>query len=314
MTSRKKTPGECPEEKSDMPVRKVAIGVPVFNGERWLENTIQSILNQDFPDFELVIGDNASTDNTPNICAEYQKLDNRVRYFRNPHNLGVYRNYDLVFERSYSRYFKWCAVGDSCDPSFIAKAVRVLDTDCKVVLASAKTRLKGQDIENVEKFLADLHIMDDQPAQRYRYFLDHVRLNNVMNGLIRRNALTRTALNKPFRASDVCLMAELSLIGKFYEIPEELLCRRMEVDTATVLRKVNERHGFYVGDAAKANQLVEWKRNIALLTGIIRSKVNLHSKLSLLLYLGRRMSWGRTKLIRELIHMVRRRHKHDLRS
>jgi cellulose synthase/poly-beta-1,6-N-acetylglucosamine synthase-like glycosyltransferase len=61
---------------------KVSIGLPVYNGERYLAETIQSLRDQVFPDFEIIICDNASTDGTAEICRRYLNLDKRIRYYR----------------------------------------------------------------------------------------------------------------------------------------------------------------------------------------------------------------------------------------
>src|SRR5262249_60446249 len=104
-----------------------SVGLPVFNGESYLESAITSVLGQTFEDFELIICDNASTDRTAEICNDYAARDSRIRYFRNPRNLGAAPNYNLAFSQARGRYFKWLAHDDRMRPSFLAKTVRVLD-------------------------------------------------------------------------------------------------------------------------------------------------------------------------------------------
>lgn len=104
----------------------VSIGLPAFNGERYLASTIRSILDQDFADFELIIGDNASTDGTRAVCEAFAAADPRIRYHHNPRNLGAGPNYDLCFHRSRGRYFKWAAHDDMLAPGFLSAAVAAL--------------------------------------------------------------------------------------------------------------------------------------------------------------------------------------------
>ena len=92
--------------------RKVAIGLPVFNGEKLIASTLECLLRQTYGDFELIISDNASTDRTEQICREYAERDSRIRYLRQPENLGAVPNFNRVFEISDSQYFKWAAVDD----------------------------------------------------------------------------------------------------------------------------------------------------------------------------------------------------------
>ena len=106
---------------------RVSIGMPVFNGENYLAEALDSLLTQTFSDFELIISDNASTDKTEEICRAYAVRDQRIRYFRNQENLGASRNYNRVFELSSGEYFKWAAHDDLCAPEFLGRCVDVLD-------------------------------------------------------------------------------------------------------------------------------------------------------------------------------------------
>src|ERR1700737_2789384 len=95
-----------------MHVPRVSIGLPVYNGERYLRFAIDSLLEQDYINFELIISDNASTDATQAICQEFADKDPRVRYYRNQTNLGASGNYDRVFELARGDLFKWAAHDD----------------------------------------------------------------------------------------------------------------------------------------------------------------------------------------------------------
>ena len=106
---------------------RVSIGLPVFNGERYLARAIESVLGQDFRDLELIVCDNASTDRTPEICAAYARRDARVRYFRNPRNLGAGPNYDRCFRLARGEYFKWAAHDDRLAPDYLSRTVAALD-------------------------------------------------------------------------------------------------------------------------------------------------------------------------------------------
>src|SRR5690348_16440326 len=95
---------------------RVSIGLPVFNGENFIADAIASVLGQTLTYVELVIQDNASTDRTAEICADFAARDRRVRYFRNPTNLGLAPNYNLAFHNSRGHYFKWLAHDDYLEP------------------------------------------------------------------------------------------------------------------------------------------------------------------------------------------------------
>ena len=93
---------------------RVSIGLPVYNGQEFLEETLHSILNQTFNDFELIICDNASTDRTAEICRSFAKRDRRIRYYRNEINLGAAKNFNGVFFLARGEYLKWSDNDDLC--------------------------------------------------------------------------------------------------------------------------------------------------------------------------------------------------------
>src|SRR5690348_12208016 len=122
-------------------MRKVAIGMPVWNGEAFLAEAIESVLGQTYGDLELVISDNASTDATAEICHGYAQRDSRIRYIRQDRNIGAGPNHVEVFRRSSSAYFKWASHDDVLEPGFLEACVRVLDESDAVVLCSPATLL-----------------------------------------------------------------------------------------------------------------------------------------------------------------------------
>nr|MDJ0569288.1 glycosyltransferase family 2 protein [Pleurocapsa sp. MO_192.B19] len=117
----------------------VSIGMPVYNGERYLENALNSILAQTFRDFELIISDNGSTDKTEEICRQYANVDRRIRYFRNEQNLGAGWNFDRVAQLATGKYFKWACHDDLCALEFLQRCIEILEQAPNIVLAYPKT-------------------------------------------------------------------------------------------------------------------------------------------------------------------------------
>src|SRR4051812_21445947 len=115
-----------------------SIGLPVYNGENHLRQSIESILAQTWQDFEFIISDNASVDSTPDICREYAERDSRIRYIRQPSNCGLSRNTNFVFEQSTGEYFKWVSHDDIHVPEFLARCVEVLDRSPSAVMVSPR--------------------------------------------------------------------------------------------------------------------------------------------------------------------------------
>jgi glycosyltransferase involved in cell wall biosynthesis len=122
-------------EHSKRPV--VSIGMPVYNGERFLRQALDSLLSQTYRDFELIISDNASNDSTPAICAEYAARDSRIRYIRQPKNLGASANFKLVFDEALGQYFTWAAHDDVRSLNYIELTVNNFKPDDACVTGCA---------------------------------------------------------------------------------------------------------------------------------------------------------------------------------
>jgi len=119
-------------------VPQVSIGMPVYNGEPFIQEALDSLLAQTFADFELIISDNASTDGTEAICREYAARDKRIRCVRQPENLGAAANFQFVLDEAVGEYFMWAAADDVWLPKFIETCMKLLKTD-----ASAKMAMTG---------------------------------------------------------------------------------------------------------------------------------------------------------------------------
>jgi glycosyltransferase involved in cell wall biosynthesis len=108
----------------------VSIGMPVFNGEQYIREALDSLLGQTFPDFELIISDNASTDRTSEICLEYAAQDQRIRYIRQPEDRGMLFNFNFVVQQARGEYFMWAACDDIWAPNWIHTLLRNMSNEC----------------------------------------------------------------------------------------------------------------------------------------------------------------------------------------
>jgi glycosyltransferase involved in cell wall biosynthesis len=205
----------------------------VYNGARYLALTIDSILAQTFGDFELLISDNASTDGTEEICRRYAARDSRIRYVRNLTNLGAARNYNQAFELAQGRYFKWNGHDDPLAPQFLERCVEVLDRDPGVVLCFSRNR--AIDEHGAERDVGALTALTFAPKPQLASPHAHIRFyhavvadhpQGAVFGLIRRAVLAKTALIGGYRSSDLPLLGEVALRGRFHQISEALQDRR----------------------------------------------------------------------------------------
>ena len=122
-------------------VPRLTIGLPVYNSERYVAESIESLLGQSYTDFELVISDNASTDDTPNICERYAKQDPRIRYYRQPRNVGLAPNHNFCVEQARGELFKWAAGDDLYHRDLLLRCVEALDERPEAVLVHSYTAM-----------------------------------------------------------------------------------------------------------------------------------------------------------------------------
>jgi glycosyltransferase involved in cell wall biosynthesis len=211
---------------------RLSIGLPVYNGERYLAETLECFLAQTFADFEIIIGDNASTDLTAEICRSFARRDARIRYHRNETNLGAIPNYNKVFALARSPFFKWTADDDMYHPRYLEACFRILDDDRHVVLAHSRTKFvddNGQefDVDHSEgcyidprtghRRKPDSPMVADSPLALVRFWqvLSGALWGTHMFGVMRRDVLQKTQLLPDFAGSDRAMLAELALLGRF---------------------------------------------------------------------------------------------------
>jgi glycosyltransferase involved in cell wall biosynthesis len=234
----------------------VSIGLPVYNGEKYLEQTLDSILAQTFTDFELIISDNASTDRTHEICQSYLDQDRRIRFFRAEKNLGAAPNFNRVFNLSSGEYFKWAAHDDLIAPEFLSSCVKVLDSNPSLVLCFPRAKI----IDDEGTFLGEHEFKADtrspKPHIRYRNLVLTPDMGWQVFGLIRASVLRKTSLHGSYPASDLVLLAELSLHGDFYEIPERLLFPRYHPGQATIQIPVERNRTLFYDTSLEAKILL----------------------------------------------------------
>jgi len=200
----------------------VSIGVPVFNGENGLACALDSLLVQDYPNLEIIISDNASTDSTPDICTEYARKDLRVRLYRSEENLGVIWNYMRVLELSSGKYFMLAAHDDVRAPSFVSACVEKMEQCPDAVLCQSCTAIF---IEGREEMLCEAHLDSFECLTglvgRYRETLKNFPMTAIY-GLFRSSAMRKTQLYNKVIATDVAFIQELSIHGAFIQVPKTL--------------------------------------------------------------------------------------------
>ena len=218
---------------------KLSIGLPVYNGELFIERAIESILAQTFTDFELIISDNASTDSTQEICQNFSKKDNRIRIFKQEKNIGVHRNFYFLLSQAKGEYFAWTAVDDYLDKDFMEKNLKVLESHDSIVSSigkivpygteSLKIDSKLIDTSNYPKFVKNYvkrgrhkKMIDTGPVSgdintKIRSLLKITKSLGRWYGVHRTEQLKQCIVKKPFINVEVAVFLNLLRLGDFYE-------------------------------------------------------------------------------------------------
>ena len=284
----------------------VTVGLPVYNSEQYLPNSLRSLLTQTYEDFVLIISDNASTDRTAEICQDFAAGDKRIRYYRNPTNIGNPANFNRVFQHSSTPYLKWSTADDFWAPTFLEKAMAVMEADESVALCYPKTYVVHGDDPDVEAYEDNLDLPQDDPAERFFTLLERIGLAHQHLGVIRTSMLRRTHLLRPEVGSDIAFLAELSLYGKFHELPERLFYRRFHPKSGS-WKRTDAQHQAkrYLGANAKRMRLLQWHRQMALLSAACSAPLSAAERWRICRTLLRRAISNRDLLAGELVAALR---------
>lgn len=220
----------------------VAIGMPTRNGAAFIAQALESLLAQDHREFEIVVSDNASTDDTADIVRGFARRDSRVRHERIEETLSAAQNFDRVFGLTTGPYFMWAADDDLWDPSYVRRCAAALDAKPALVMASTSVRFIAPDGEVSE---ADDPRYDNPDlssrsvVRRVRTLLGRRGWYQVY-GLARRDALERTHLFQDTYGPDVILVLELAMLGPLAVVPEPLFFYRRHAGRTEQVRAARQ--------------------------------------------------------------------------
>ena len=316
----------------------ISIGLPVYNGEKHIQETLDSLTRQSFKNFEIVICDNASTDKTEEICRKYVEKDPRIKYHQNSTNLGPAKNYNLVFERSQGKYFKWASYDDLYRPNYLEKCVDILEKDDSIVLCYPLVSFIDADSQEIGKSATNLlNLKSMSPAKRFKNYQRLIfprafarpknkiefsqldRSNDIspiqkpaqkhpggdrwtpIFGIIRSSALEKTPKIGSYVNADVVLLGELALLGRYHELPEHLFLYR---DHTAASGRTNK--GYYEWsvwfDPENKGKLIFplWQQLFQFIAAIMRSRLSLPDKVACYNTMLKWLIGMRARLLKEI--------------
>jgi glycosyltransferase involved in cell wall biosynthesis len=221
-------------------VPRLSIGLPVYNGENYLAESLEALLGQSYEDFELIISDNASTDGTAGICRRYEKQDSRIRYFRQPRNIGCAPNHNFVIGQARGELFKTASHDDLYACDLIKLCVAALDEYPHVVLAHSWSAVIDSSGVVTELVQYPVKTAASRAPERFRSMLFD-GWGDDEGGVIRMEVLRRTSLHASYHFADRTFTTEIGLYGPFYMVPDRLYFRREHAGQGGKISGVRQR-------------------------------------------------------------------------
>jgi len=212
----------------------VSIGMPVYNGEPFIREALDSLLSQSFTDYEFIISDNASTDGTEAICREYAAKDARIRYVRQMENLGATANFNVVLDEAIGEFFMWAAADDKRSENFIEENLIFLSNNHEFVASTSPVRFEDSDFNELS--MGDFSLDQTNRIVRICKFFTKWHANGRFYSLIRRESLIDYPFrNEDYLGADWAWVVHLASKGKLKRIQTGWVC----LGTTGVSRKTN---------------------------------------------------------------------------
>lgn len=286
----------------------ITVGLPVYNGARFLEAAIDSIRQQVGVELELIISDNASTDETEAICRRLCSEDGRLRYIRQPENRGAAWNYNELVRLARGSYFKWAAHDDVCAPTFLARCKQILDGDDRVVLAYPRAVDIDADGTETKPYPSLSYATQADAVARAKDVVDTPTPCFESFGLIRTRTLRETKMIGPYTSSDRTLFFELALRGAFMEVDEALFFHRQhDGRSVNSHRNATQRDAWFDPCRSGMHTSPRFRFIGEHVLAVVRSPLSATQKASVLVYLPRLVARYARPLAGETARWVRHR-------
>lgn len=291
-----------------MSKRRVVVGLPVYNGQKYVAAAIESHLAQTFGDFELVISDNGSTDATPDICTDYASRDNRVRYWRSPENRGILWNHRRVLDaiESPDQYFRWAGADDLPEPGLFATMVQILDTRPEVASVVPDTRNIDDDGKTIGSMPRSLDLQFPDVFQRAHDVLVASYQHVIAYGLIRAATLQVMRTKPNYPGWDAVFTWELALRGQMVQTDGTFLLRRFHAGSISRVKTAKELRKWVEPSARTGMNFPHWTWAYEHARTLMAAPLSTRDRLRIGKFLARATLWQRAHLIRDVTQTAKR--------
>ncbi len=247
----------------------LTIGLPVYNGERFIEGALDSLLAQTFTDFELLIADNVSTDRTQSICESYARRDARIRYVRHERHIPVFPNTEYVMRHARGTYFMLVGDDDLYHPEYAARLMAVHEATPGLMLVYANF---GYVTSDGRKVAAGTKVFIDPSSSPVRNIALHIWKRPVLPMIMGIFRTERLAAGLPFVSFgtvtggvDLVFMARVLPFGRVASVRDVLFWYRLKDRPASIISQWPS--------GALARRWAIWKLNGRVAAGISRAIV-----------------------------------------
>lgn len=218
----------------------VSVGLPVRNGAERIKRVVESVLAQDHEQLQLVISDNASTDGTEDLCRDLVKADSRIKYHRNPEDVGLFNNFVQTMRLAEGEFFRWVSDDDSLEPTCVSRSLQAFGEDDRLILVTAQISYTGDDGVTQTAAYEGTRLRSDDPVERFTEMLRMLNESHLLidplYGLFRRAPVAAIARRNMLREDEV-FATKLALAGPWGHVPEVLAHRNWKHESPSVLAR-----------------------------------------------------------------------------
>ncbi|WP_310485012.1 glycosyltransferase [Chamaesiphon sp. VAR_48_metabat_403] len=207
----------------------LTIGIPIYNGERYIRESLDSIISQDYSNLEIIISDNCSTDKTKDICLEYADRDSRIKYYEQETNLGATANFNFILKLATGTFFTWAAYDDYLATSYVRKCIEKMQQHPTAIGCCSEINFVNEDgtIRTAwTQSYSNIDSLDKNVVGRVRELTNKVGWYAIYS-IFKTDVLRQTSLCQSRYADDVLLLLELLLLGEIVKVPEYLFYYRV---------------------------------------------------------------------------------------
>ena len=258
----------------------VTIALLAYNEEKYLAETLESLLQQDFSDYEIIIGDNASEDNTGTIAQEFAENYSKIRHFRHPHNIGAQQNFNSLVKAANGKYFVLAGAHDLWSKNYLDVLVDALEKTPDAVLSYALTAWINEEGNPINKPTGFIDTSEYNTVARFNLIMWST--HHLVYGLYRLSALRKTRVHLVMFGKLAIMLGELSILGSFIVVPQATWHRRTNRKLETREERLARYSTMFFSKKRKLI-LPHWGIPFYYFTSVLRAKVSFGNRLLLLL-------------------------------